>query len=123
MGIFEIISAVLLILACILIVGVVLAQDTKQGMSQTVTGSSADNYYQKNAGRSKEAQLKKITLIAVVAFFAISIFVNLASRYFAGTDDETSGNASVTTAATTIEETTAAETTEAETTVAEVTTE
>ena len=45
MGILEIISAIVLIVACVFIVLVVLMQDTKQGMSQTITGGSADNYY------------------------------------------------------------------------------
>ena len=37
MGILEIISAIVLIVACVFIVLVVLMQDTKQGMSQTIT--------------------------------------------------------------------------------------
>ena len=41
MGILEIISAIVLIVACVFIVLVVLMQDTKQGMSQTITGGSA----------------------------------------------------------------------------------
>ena len=40
MGILEIISAIVLIVACVFIVLVVLMQDTKQGMSQTITGGS-----------------------------------------------------------------------------------
>ena len=66
MGILEIISAIVLIVACVFIVLVVLMQDTKQGMSQTITGGSADNYYQRNSGRSNEAKLNRLTKIAAV---------------------------------------------------------
>ena len=53
MGIFEIISAIILIIACVFIVVVVLMKDTKTQMSQTISGSTSDIYFQKNAGRTK----------------------------------------------------------------------
>ena len=42
MGIFEIISAIVLIIACVFIVIVVLMQDTKTQMSQTISGNTGD---------------------------------------------------------------------------------
>ena len=140
MGVFEIISAVLLVLACVFIVLVVLMQDSKQGMSQTITGASADNYYQKNSSRTKEAKLGRLTKVAAVMFFVIALLVNVVSIYMS---NNTSSGASdpeivVTTAAegdaegttvsedgttaaeeTTAEEGTTAEETAEETTVAE----
>ena len=44
MGIFEIISAIVLIIACVFIVIVVLMQDTKTQMSQTISGNTGDNF-------------------------------------------------------------------------------
>lgn len=81
MGVFEIISAILLVLACVFIILVVLMQDSKQGMSQTITGASADNYYQKNSSRTKEAKLAKFTKIAAVIFFVVALLVNVVSIY------------------------------------------
>ena len=48
MSIFEVVSAIVLIIACIFIVIVVLVKDTKTQMSQTISGSSSDSFYQKN---------------------------------------------------------------------------
>ena len=81
MGIIEIISAIVLIIACVFIVLVVLMQDTKQGMSQTIAGGSADNYYQKNSGRSNEAKLNRMTKIAAFIFFIVALLVNFIVMY------------------------------------------
>ena len=52
MGIFEIISAIVLIIACVFIVIVVLMQDTKTQMSQTISGNTGDNSGTAQAGES-----------------------------------------------------------------------
>ena len=81
MGIIEIIAAIVLIIACVFIVFVVIMQDTKQGMSQTITGGSADNYYQKNAGRSNEAKLNRLTKTAAFTFFIVALVANFIVIY------------------------------------------
>lgn len=84
MGIFEIISAIVLILACVFIVIVVLMKDTKTQMSQTISGTSADSFYQKNAGRTKEAMLNKATIVSAIIFFVLALAVNIINVYFGG---------------------------------------
>ena len=91
MGIIEIIAAIVLIIACIIIVAVVLMQESKQGMSNVITGGSNDNYFQKNSGRTKEAQLARFTKVAAITFFIVAIAVNVVAIYWGGVD--TSGNA------------------------------
>ena len=95
MSIFEVISAIVLIIACIFIVVVILVKDTKTQMSQTISGSSSDSFYQKNAGRTKEAMLNKATVVAAVIFFVLSIVVNVINVYWGGKEDETDSNSSV----------------------------
>lgn len=91
MGIFEIISAIILIIACVFIVVIVLMKDTKTQMSQTISGSTSDSYFQKNAGRTKEAMLNKATIVAAVVFFALALGVNIINVYWgAGKDNNTS---------------------------------
>ncbi len=91
MGIFEIISAIILIVACVFIVVVVLMKDTKTQMSQTISGSTSDSYFQKNAGRTKEAMLNKATIAAAIVFFALALGVNIINVYWgAGKDNGTS---------------------------------
>ena len=93
MGIFEIISAIVLIIACVFIVIVVLMQDTKTQMSQTISGNSSDNYYGKNSGRTREAQLNKAMTTAAIIFFVLAIVVNVANAYFGGSKSgESSGS-------------------------------
>lgn len=131
MSVLEIIAAILLILACVFIVLVVLMQDSKQGMSQTISGASSDNYYQKNSGRTKEAKLAKMTKGAAIVVFIVALLVNLFTIYGWGkTTGGSSGNTTTTPAITTAadesvtesgessEETSAEETSAEETTAA-----
>ena len=91
MGIFEIISAIVLIIACVFIIIVVLMQDTKTQMSKTISGNSSDNYYGKNSGRTKEAMLNKAMTTAAIVFFVLAIVVNVVNVYFGGAGKDTSG--------------------------------
>lgn len=87
MSVIEIIAAFLLILACIFIIVIVMLQESKQGMSNVITGGGTDNYYQKNSGRTREAKLARATKTAAVAVFVIAILVNVISVYFSGNDE------------------------------------
>jgi protein translocase SecG subunit len=83
MGPIEIASAILLVLACLFIIIIVFFQGgSKPGLSQTMTGQSSDNYYQKNSGRSKEMRMKKFTVVAAVIFFVVAIGVNVVAVHF-----------------------------------------
>ena len=95
MGIFEIISAIVLIAACVFIVVVVLMKETKTQMSQSISGTSSDSFYQKNSGRTKEAMLNKATITAAVVFFVLAVAVNVINVYFGGSNDATSSGSSV----------------------------
>lgn len=97
MSVFEIISAIVLIIACVFLVVVVLVKDTKTQMSQTISGTSSDSYYQKNAGRTKEAMLNKATIVAAIIFFVLAIVVNLFNVYSGkkAAADEDSASSSV----------------------------
>lgn len=82
MGIFEIISAIVLIIACVFIVIVVLMKETKTRMSQTISGTSADSYFGKNSGRTKDAMLNKATIASALIFFVLALAVNIINVYF-----------------------------------------
>ncbi len=82
MGIFEIISAIALIISCVVIVLVVLMQNGNTGMSSAISGSSADSFYQKNSGRTKEAKLNKACTVAAVIFFVLALVVNIINVHF-----------------------------------------
>lgn len=90
MTVIEIIFAILLILSCVFIIAVVLMQESKQGMSNVISGGSSDNYFQKNSGRTKEAKLSRATKIAAVILFVVAIAVNLITVYWGGNDSSSS---------------------------------
>lgn len=107
MSVLEIISAVLLILACVFIVLVVIMQDSNQGMSQTISGTSGDNYYQKNSGRTREAKLARMTKVAAIVIFVVALLVNVITIYGWGkSSGSTNDVPAVTTAAEAEEENT-----------------
>lgn len=95
MGIFEIVSAIILIIACVFIVIVVLMKDTKTQMSQTISGTSSDSFYQKNAGRTKEAILNKATVVAAVIFFVLALAVNIINVYWGGKEADADDTSSI----------------------------
>lgn len=67
----------LFILVCIFITVLVLMQESKQnGLSGAISGA-ADSYWGKNKGRSMEGKLVKFTKILAVAFFVITVILNI----------------------------------------------
>lgn len=93
MNIFEIVSAIALIVACVFIIIVVLMQETKTNMSQAISGGSADNFFQKNSGRTKEAKLNRVAVVATFVFFVLALAVNIINVHSAPVEDkdDTSG--------------------------------
>lgn len=106
MGIFEIISAIVLIIACVFIVIVVLMQDTKTQMSQTISGNSSDNYYGKNSGRTKEAMLNKAMTTAAIVFFVLALIVNVVNVYLGGSNSDSDASSDTSSISATVEDTT-----------------
>lgn len=87
MNIFEIVSAIILIIACVFIVVIIQLKDTKTQMSQSISGTSSDSFFQKNAGRTKEAMLNKATIAAVIIFFVLALAVNVINVYWGGKEE------------------------------------
>ena len=48
-----------------------------QGASGTITGSSTNNFYEKNKGNTKEGRLKRNTIISGVLFVVFSIVLGI----------------------------------------------
>ena len=77
----QVVKIILVVVQFILCLGVtVLAMmQTKDdaGMSSTITGSSTNNFFEKNKGRTKEGMLKKWTIILGVAFVISTIALSI----------------------------------------------
>ena len=57
-----------IIVAIILIILTLLQTKDDAGLSSTITGSSTNNFYEKNKGRTKEGKQKRWTIILGIAF-------------------------------------------------------
>ncbi len=78
MSILEIVVGIIVILAALVIVFIVLAQDSKgQGLSGVITG--ADMMSGESRARSKEARLSKMTKVCGIGFFALILLLNVVS--------------------------------------------
>ncbi|HIT08612.1 MAG TPA: preprotein translocase subunit SecG [Candidatus Merdivicinus faecavium] len=81
MNAFEIVSAVILLIACIVLVVLVMLQESKDKMSQTLTGGINESYLGRNSGRTLDAMLAKITKYAAIVFFVLTILVSVFTVY------------------------------------------
>lgn len=80
MGVAEIVAGVLLIIAGLVIILVVLAQETKeQGLTSAVGGGSNSSFYETNMSRTRDAKLSKFTRNAAIIMFVVTLAVNIMS--------------------------------------------
>ena len=78
MGIVKNIVVVLYIIVCValIILATIQAKDS-QGASGAITGSTTNNFYEKNKGRTKEGKQKRWTIILGIAFFIVVIVLSI----------------------------------------------
>lgn len=78
MGIVKgILIAIYLVIALILIVLTLIQTKEDPGLSSTITGSSTNNFYEKNKSRTKEGKQKKWTVILSVVFVVLTIALGI----------------------------------------------
>ena len=62
------------VIVCISLIILVLMQSKNDsGASATVMGASANNFYEKNKGRTIEGKMKKATTILMIAFAVLTV--------------------------------------------------
>ena len=72
-----ILLAVYIIVAIILIILTLMQTKDDAGLSSTITGSSTNNFYEKNKGRTKEGKLKRWTIILSIVFAVLTIALGI----------------------------------------------
>ena len=74
MIIFRNIVAVIYVIVCLILIvlATIQTKDT-DGASGTITGSSSNNFFEKNKGRTKEGKLKKLTIIFGIIFAILTV--------------------------------------------------
>ena len=78
MQIAKIILTVLDIIICIAVtILAMISSKEDAGLSSTITGSSSNNFFEKNKGKTKEGKQKKWTIILGIAFVIVTIALSI----------------------------------------------
>ena len=78
MQIVKIILVVVYFIICLALIILAMMQSKDDaGLSSTITGSSTNNFFEKNKGRTREGKLKRWTIILGVAFVILTIALSI----------------------------------------------
>ncbi len=78
MQVIKIILIVVFFIICFALTALALIQSKEDaGLSSTITGSSTNNFFEKNKGRTKEGKQKRWTIISGIAFFIGTIVLSI----------------------------------------------
>ena len=78
MQIVKIILVVVDLIVCVALTILAMMQSKDDaGLSSTITGSSTNNFFEKNKGRTREGMLKKWTIILGVVFVVVTIALSI----------------------------------------------
>ena len=77
----EIVKGILIviyfIIAIVLIILTLIQSKEDAGLSSTITGSSTNNFFEKNKGRTKEGKQKRWTIILSIVFAILTIALGI----------------------------------------------
>ena len=71
-------AGVVLIICSLIIIFVVLSQDSKdQGLTSAIGGGYNDSFFEKNSKNTKEAKLDRFTRVSTILLFVVTLAVNI----------------------------------------------
>lgn len=73
----TILIAIYLIVALALIILTLIQTKEDAGLSSTITGSSTNNFFEKNKGRTKEGKQKRWTIILAIVFAILTVALGI----------------------------------------------
>ena len=77
----DFLKIVLIIVDIVLALGIVILvmmqNKEDQGMSGTITGAAANNFLDKNKGRTRSGMLKRMTIIFGIVFVIVTVALNI----------------------------------------------
>lgn len=78
MQVVKIILVVVDLIICLALTILAMVQSKDDaGLSSTITGSSTNNFFEKNKGRTKEGMQKKCTIILGISFVIVTIALSI----------------------------------------------
>ena len=73
----TILTVIYFIIAVVVIVLALIQSKDDAGLSQTITGSSTNHFYEKNKGRTKEGKQKRLMIISSIIFGILTIVLGI----------------------------------------------
>ncbi len=73
---YVVIGIYIIVCLALIIIAMMQSKDDA-GMSSAMTGSSSNNFYEKNKGRTKEGKLRRWTIILGVIFAILTIILSI----------------------------------------------
>ena len=72
-----ILIVIYLIVSLVLVILTLIQSKDDAGLSSTITGSSTNNFFEKNKGRTKEGKQKRWTVILSIIFAVLTIVLGI----------------------------------------------
>ncbi len=73
----TILTVIYFIIALAVIILALIQTKEDAGLSSTITGSSTNNFFEKNKGRTKEGKQKRWTIILSIVFVILTIILGI----------------------------------------------
>lgn len=73
----TILTVIYFVIALVVIILALIQTKDDSGLSQTITGSSTNNFYEKNKGRTKEGKQKRIMVISSIIFGILTLVLGV----------------------------------------------
>ncbi len=73
----NILMVVYVVVAVALIILSLIQSKESSGVTSTVTGSSSNNFYNQNKGRTKEGRMKRWTIMLGIAFAVLAVVLSI----------------------------------------------
>lgn len=73
----TILTVIYFIIALVVIILALIQTNDDSGLSQTITGSSTSNFYEKNKGRTKEGKQKRMMVISSIVFGVLTLVLGI----------------------------------------------
>jgi len=73
----NILLVIYVIVTLVLIVLTLIQSKESSGVTSTITGSSTNNFYNQNKGRTKEGRMKRWTIGLAVAFVVLAVVLSI----------------------------------------------
>ena len=78
----QIALGIVLMIVSVIIIALVLMQESKAELSGAISGGVADSFFGKNKGRTTEAKLRKLTVIFGSVFSVLTLVSSLLLLFF-----------------------------------------